>query len=85
MLGDPASPFKVELIETRAGEPTGLLHLAVRVDDVEAEFLRLLAAGLQPVREPHDLPAARARTALLQAASGLQVQIIQYAPDSPDI
>ena len=81
-LADPV--FKIELIET-SDEEAGMLHLAFRVDDVEAEYENLLSKGLKPIREPHELAAAKAKTALLQAASGLNIQIIQYAPDSPDL
>jgi catechol 2,3-dioxygenase-like lactoylglutathione lyase family enzyme len=85
MLFDAARQTKVELIETQPPEGTGLLHLAFRVDNVDAAYLSLQAQGLQAVREPHDLGAAKARTALLCDETGLEIQIIQYAPDSPDL
>lgn len=83
MLADP-SGFKIELIEAPPDKAT-LWHVAYRVDDVDAEYRRLVASGCQAVREPHDLPAARARTALMRDPFGLQIQIIAYAPDSPDL
>ena len=85
MLFDVAGQAKVELIETQPHESAGLLHLAFRVDDVDAAYVALQARGLAAVREPHDLGAAKARTALLRDESGLDIQIIQYAPDSPDL
>jgi hypothetical protein len=64
---------------------SGLLHLAFRVEDVDNAYQQLARQGLVSVREPHDLAAAKARTALLQHSSGMHIQIIHYAPDSPDL
>jgi catechol 2,3-dioxygenase-like lactoylglutathione lyase family enzyme len=83
-LADPTSRFKIELIEA-PHDPPGLLHVAFRVDDVEAQHRSLLAKGFQSIRGPHALGAAKATTALLEDPSGLQIQLIQYAPDSPDL
>lgn len=83
-VADPRSKFKLELIETAAGE-RGLLHLAFQVEDVQGAYEDLLARGLKSIREPHKLAAARAETALLEDPSGLQIQIIHYSPDSPDL
>lgn len=76
--------FKLELIEVDADEPT-LMHLAYRVEDVAAAYDRLLGEGCESIRGPHELKAARAETAIVQDASKLQVQIIKYQPDSPDL
>lgn len=84
MLAFPDSEFKIELIET-ASDETGFIHLAYRVDDLDAAYEKLSAAGLATLSEPHDLSAAKARTALMQDQTGLQIQIIEYAPDSPDL
>lgn len=84
MLAFPGSEFKIELIET-SGEETGFIHLAYRVADLDAAYQKLLAEGLMTLREPHDLSAAKARTALLQDQTGLKIQIIEYAADSPDL
>ncbi len=83
MLAD-ASGFKVELIENGSDQPT-LMHLAYRVDDVGAEYAGLLASGCESVRGPHELTAAKATTALVQDPARLQIQLISYAPDSPDL
>jgi len=83
MLAD-ASGFKVELIENGSDQPT-LMHLAYRVDDVGAEYAGLLASGCESVRGPHELAAAKATTALVQDPARLQIQLISYAPDSPDL
>lgn len=82
-MGHPDSPVKVELIEDP--ERRGFLHLALRVDDVHAEFARLTAAGLKPVRPPFRLGAAKADSALLEDPEGWTIQIIRYDPDSPDL
>jgi len=83
MIAD-ANGFKLELIELPTGAP-GLQHVAYRVDDVDAAYAQLLADGCTPIRGPHELSAAKAVTALLEDPSGLQVQIVKYAPDSPDL
>lgn len=83
-LADATAAFKIELIESPS-DPPGLLHVAYRVDDVEAEHRNLLAQGFQSIRGPHALTAAKATTALLEDPTGLQIQLIQYAPDSPDL
>ncbi|HEY8491864.1 MAG TPA: VOC family protein [Dehalococcoidia bacterium] len=83
-LADPASGMKLELIET-PDRQTGFMHVAFRVDDVAAEHARLTSAGFETVRGPFRLEPARADTALLRDPSGLEVQIIRYDTDSPDL
>jgi len=83
MLGHPDTQVKIELIESP--DQQGFLHLAVRVDDVRAEFDRLAAAGLTPVRAPFRLDAAKADSALLQDPAGWMIQLVHYDPDSPDL
>lgn len=85
MLADADRGNKIELIEVLPDEAEGFLHLALRVDDVDAAYAALLDKGLVARRPPHDLTAAKARTALLEDSTGLSIQIIAYAPDSPDI
>lgn len=84
MLADPKSGFKIELVE-RPGKDTELTHVAFRVEDVSATHEQLLAEGLQSIRGPHHLDAAKADTALLKDASGMEIQIVRYEPDSPDL
>jgi methylmalonyl-CoA/ethylmalonyl-CoA epimerase len=83
LLAEPDGGFKLELIES----PTqrGLQHMARRVENVQAAYEQLVAAGLKPLREPHWIEAARAESALLEDRAGLKVQIIRYDPDSPDL
>ena len=83
-LADHESDFKIELVEV-SDEETGVLHLAFRVDDVYTEYQNSITNGLTSIREPHELSSAKAKTALLQFGSGMKIQIIEYASDSPDI
>jgi catechol 2,3-dioxygenase-like lactoylglutathione lyase family enzyme len=83
MVGHPDSSVKLELIES--ADEGGFLHLAVHVDDVAAEFERLTAAGLTPVRAPFRLEAAKADSAVLRDPAGWTIQIVHYDPDSPDL
>ena len=89
MMGD-GTGNKLELIEAGRGtdgEADGgpvFAHLALRTDDTDGAHQRLKAAGYQSRSEPHDLDAARARSALLDDGDGFRVQVISYADDSPD-
>jgi catechol 2,3-dioxygenase-like lactoylglutathione lyase family enzyme len=84
LLADPVSGFKLELIETSPDE-RGLLHLAFRVDDLNTVYEHLLAQGFKSLRGPHALAAAKAETALLEDPTAMQVQLIKYQADSPDL
>ncbi|RZS82676.1 hypothetical protein EV189_3071 [Motilibacter rhizosphaerae] len=83
MLADPAG-MKLELMEVDAvrGE---LDHVAYRVPDVDAAHAALLASGCTEIRAPFDLLAARARSSLLAEPTGSRLQLVAYAPDSPDL
>lgn len=89
MMGD-GTGSKLELIEAGPGTEDGnggtpvFAHLALRTDDVDGAHRRLQDAGYESRSEPHDLTAARARSALLDSGGGLRVQVISYADDSPD-
>lgn len=83
LLGD-GTGVKVELIESRRSGPS-LAHLAFRVDDLRCAYSELTERGLASKSSPHTLPPAHADTALLSDDSGLDVQIISYGPDSPDM
>jgi catechol 2,3-dioxygenase-like lactoylglutathione lyase family enzyme len=76
--------FKLELIELPDDEP-GFQHLAYRVEDVEAAHATLVEQGCTTIRGPHEIGAAKAMTALVEDPSGTQIQVIKYAPDSPDL
>lgn len=74
----------IELVES-SNAGAELMHIAYRVDDVPLAVESLIDSGLTAIRPPHQLEAARAETALLSHSSGLQVQVIKYAADSPDL
>ncbi|HZO27474.1 MAG TPA: VOC family protein [Chloroflexota bacterium] len=83
MIAD-SNGFKLELIELPNDEP-GFQHLAYRVEDVEAAHASLVEQGCKTIRGPHEIGAAKAVTALVEDPSGTQIQVIKYAPDSPDL
>jgi catechol 2,3-dioxygenase-like lactoylglutathione lyase family enzyme len=83
-LADPVTGFKFELVET-PDRQLGFLHVAYRAEDVPAEHDRLVAQGLQSLRTPARIEPAKAVSALLKDPSGLEVQVIAYDPDSPDL
>jgi catechol 2,3-dioxygenase-like lactoylglutathione lyase family enzyme len=68
---------KLELIETAREETPRFLHVAFLTDDVDAACEALVADGWQTKREPHDLPRANARTALV-SRYGFDLQVIAY-------
>jgi catechol 2,3-dioxygenase-like lactoylglutathione lyase family enzyme len=84
MLADPATCFKFELVET-PDRQLGFMHVAYRTDDVPATFDALVSRGLKPRRPPFRLEAGRAVTAMLEDSSGMDLQIIAYDGDSPDL
>ncbi len=90
MMGD-GTGNKLELIEAHPGDGGGdgdvipvFAHLALRTDDADGAHRRLRDAGYESRSEPHDLAAARARSALLDSGGGFRVQVISYDEDSPD-
>jgi catechol 2,3-dioxygenase-like lactoylglutathione lyase family enzyme len=83
MIADAAG-FKLELIELPDEEP-GFQHVAYRVEDVDAAYAHLLDEGCSSIRGPHPIAAAKAQTALVKDEAGLQIQVIKYEPDSPDL
>lgn len=94
MMGD-GTGNKLELIEAEpeAGDGDGgaggdrapvFAHLALRTGDADGAHRRLQEAGYESRSEPHDLAAARARSALLDSGGGFRVQVISYDEDSPD-
>ena len=84
MLGD-GTGTKVELIEDPTASSPRLAHLAFAVENVDGARAALLDGGWEAVRGPNELPAARARSALLRDRGGLMLQVITYQDDSPDL
>jgi len=76
--------MKLELVE-ESSPKLALLHLAHRVDDVAAGYQSLLKNGCTPVKQPLWLEAAQADFATVRHESGLEIQLVRYAPDSPDL
>ena len=63
--------------------PTGLDHLAVQVDDLEAMHADLVAAGLEPdeVAMPGGLHGPR--TARIVDPDGYHLELVQWPPGHP--
>ena len=83
MLGD-GTGFKLELIESPDVTAPTFAHVALRVADVDQAQTALIDQGWALTRGPNELAAAKARTSLTCDA-GFDLQIISYAPDSPDM
>lgn len=84
LLGDGAGG-KIELIEDAGLQGPRFAHVAFRSACVKNALTALAERSWQVKREPHDLAAAQARTALLTDGSGFDLQVISYKPTSPDI
>ncbi len=83
-LKNPENDFEVELtVNHGQTEPythgTGYGHLAVSVDDVEAEHERIAAAGIEPtpVKEFHRDGALMARFFFVQDPDGYKIEVLQ--------
>lgn len=83
-LKNPENDFEVELtVNHGQTEPythgTGYGHLAVSVDDVEAEHERIAAVGIEPtpVKEFHRDGALMARFFFVQDPDGYKIEVLQ--------
>lgn len=83
MVSDAAG-FKLEVIEGTSGSGS-FAHVAWRVLDVTAVHDRLVATGHRSVRAPAPLPPAKGETAVVADRAGLQIQLVRYDADSPDL
>ena len=83
MVGD-GTGFKLELIESPDVTGPTFAHVALRVADVEQAQTALVDQGWTHSRGPSAIPAARANSSLVCDA-GFDLQVISYAPDSPDM
>ncbi|WP_255192100.1 VOC family protein [Natronobeatus ordinarius] len=71
--------FKYDPDGKSAGPPAGIDHVALAVDDVDAEFDRVLEATDPPVvLEPTTVEAANARVAFLEDPAGYVVELVEY-------
>jgi predicted enzyme related to lactoylglutathione lyase len=84
MVGD-ATGMKLELIENPDAHVPRFSHLAFRSADVDAALASLSEQGWNHLRGPNDLPEAEARSILVNDGDGLELQVLAYAPTSPDI
>jgi len=83
MLGDRTG-MKVELIENPDVSGVSFSHLAFGTDNIDASLSELTGSGWTLLRGPGFIPAAKAKSALL-TGRGLEFQVLEYAPDSPDL
>lgn len=84
MLGD-GTGMKIEVAEEPAATEPRLHHIAFRANDVEGACEDLEKDGWTVVFKPRPVAAAHAVSALLSNADGFNLQVIRYAPTSPDI
>jgi catechol 2,3-dioxygenase-like lactoylglutathione lyase family enzyme len=84
MVGD-ATGMKLELIENPDAHVPRFSHLAFRSADVDAALSSLQDQGWNHLRGPNDLAEAEARSILVNDGDGLELQVLAYAPSSPDI
>jgi len=84
MVGD-ATGMKLELIENTTLSAPRFLHIAFRAGDLEGAQAALEANGWHKTRGPIELAEAQARSVLMNDEDGFELQLLAYAPTSPDI
>ena len=84
MVGDPTG-MKLELVENPEAHEPRFLHLAFRSGNVESALESLVGQGWKHLRGPNELTEAEAQSVLLNDGDGLELQVLAYAPTSPDI
>jgi lactoylglutathione lyase len=71
--------FRDDPDEAAPADPSGVDHVAVEVDDVDAEFGRVVEETDCPVvHEPMDVPEAGARAAFVEDPDGYAVELVAY-------
>jgi catechol 2,3-dioxygenase-like lactoylglutathione lyase family enzyme len=83
ILGDRLGT-KIELIENPDCDAIRFLHVAFATDDLADALAASKAAGWTRARGPSEIAAAKAQSAFLPK-NRLEIQILQYQPDSPDV
>ncbi len=78
LVQEPESLGQMEVIHRKTNNDVTLEHIAFRVDNVDEKFAELRKQGFVVEREPHDIPTAKARSALLRDSTGLCIQLIAY-------
>ncbi len=79
-LGIPGTPGEIQLCQYPDGEdvvvPERLMHLAYRVDDLDAVLAAAVAAGAAVDAEPYVLPSG-SRVAFIRDPQGYAIELIQ--------
>ena len=85
---EPVTGHRMELIAKPNGKAGQLDHIAFEVEDVDAEFERLQAAGLTVEDPPGDVPmgaflfkkihSSSCRLAHLRDKNDLKIQLVRY-------
>lgn len=70
----------IELIPAAANQPKGLTHIGLEVDDVDAAVARFRQAGVTAA-DP-GLTPAKARFTRIADRDGVQLEVMQFGPDS---
>jgi catechol 2,3-dioxygenase-like lactoylglutathione lyase family enzyme len=70
----------IELIPAAAGQPTGVTHIGLEVDDIDAAVARFRQAGLTPQNPA--LTPAKARYTNINDKDGVRLEVLQFGPDS---
>jgi catechol 2,3-dioxygenase-like lactoylglutathione lyase family enzyme len=70
----------IELIPAAANQPKGLTHVGIEVDDIDAAVARFRQAGVTAA-EP-GLTPAKARFTRIADRDGVQLEVMQFGPDS---
>jgi len=70
----------VELIPARGDEPRGVTHFGMEVADIDALVASLRESGLE-VADPGVTPA-NARFVRIRDASGIEIEVMEYGPES---
>lgn len=69
--------FKYDPERTEAIDPNGIDHVALGVDDTDAEFDRVMEAANPPVVvEPTDIEAVNRRVAFIEDPDGYVVELV---------
>ena len=70
----------IELIPAGAGQPTGVTHIGLEVDDIDAAVATFRQAGL--TAQTPALTPAQARYTNINDKDGVRLELLQFGPDS---
>ena len=83
MLQDTATGRCIELLWVDDAPESRFEHVAFEVEDVDADFAKMLAQGFTSAREPFDVGDGSVRTSFLTAPDGTKVELIRYGRSNP--